>query len=138
MRLLSGVAVILLSAPVIRHRLIRLRHAPRVVVIRPSRGAVERTITLPGDLVGYYQSALYAKVTGYLKSISVDKGDSVKTGQVLAVIEVPELEQQLARARANLEIERLTYQRLQSVWKSDPRLVARQDVDIAYGKYQAG
>ena len=101
------------------------------------QGAVERTITLPGDLVGYYQSALYAKVTGYLKSIAVDKGDSVKTGEVLAVIEVPELEQQLARARANLEIEQLTYQRLQSVWKSDPRLVARQDVDIAYGKYQA-
>lgn len=110
---------------------------PRVVVIRPQQGAVERTITLPGDLVGYYQSALYAKVTGYLKSIAVDKGDSVKTGEVLAVIEVPELEQQLARARANLEIEQLTYQRLQSVWKSDPRLVARQDVDIAYGKYQA-
>jgi membrane fusion protein, multidrug efflux system len=107
-----------------------------VIVIRPEQGVVERTITLPGDLVGYYQSALYAKVTGYLKSISVDKGDSVKSGQVLAVIEVPELEQQLARAQADLKIERLTYQRLQSVWKSDPRLVARQDVDIAYGKYQ--
>ncbi len=110
-----------------------LRH---VIVIRPERGVVERTITLPGDLVGYYQSALYAKVTGYLKSISVDKGDWVKAGQVLAVIEVPELEQQLARAKADLEIQRLTYQRLQSVWKEDPRLIARQDVDIAFGKYQ--
>lgn len=111
--------------------------APRnVIVIRPDRGVVERTITLPGDLVGYYQSALYAKVTGYLKSISVDKGDWVKSGQVLAVIEVPELEQQLARAKADLEVQRLSYQRLESVWKEDPRLVARQDVDIAFGKYQ--
>jgi RND family efflux transporter MFP subunit len=111
--------------------------APRqVVVISPQRGVVEHTLTLPGDLVGYYQSALYAKVTGYLKSISVDKGDWVKAGQVLAVIEVPELGQQLARAQADLEVEQLTYQRLQSVWKSDPRLVARQDVDIARGKYQ--
>ena len=109
---------------------------PHVAVIRPSRGEVARTITLPGDLVGYYQSALYAKVTGYLKSISVDKGDWVKAGQVLAIIEVPELDQQLGRARANLQIQRLTYQRLQSVWKSDSRLVARQDVDIANAKYQ--
>ena len=110
-----------------------LRH---VIVVKPDSGVVERTITLPGDLVGYYQSALYAKVTGYLKSISVDKGDWVKTGQVLAVIEVPELEQQLARVKADLEVQRLTYQRLESVWKEDPRLVARQDVDIAFGKYQ--
>jgi multidrug efflux pump subunit AcrA (membrane-fusion protein) len=108
---------------------------PRVVVVRPVRGTVQRIITLPGDLVGYYQSALYAKVTGYLKSISVDKGDWVRAGQILAVIEVPELDQRLARAQANLEIARLTYQRLQSVWKSDPRLVARQDVDIAYSKF---
>ncbi|HKV53295.1 MAG TPA: efflux RND transporter periplasmic adaptor subunit, partial [Candidatus Binataceae bacterium] len=99
------------------------------------RGVIERTIVLPGDLVGYYESALYSKVTGYLKSISVDKGDWVKAGQVLAVIEVPELDEQLTRARASLEIDRLTYQRLQGVWKSDSRLVARQDVDIAYSKY---
>ena len=108
----------------------------RVVVVHPQHGKIERSITLPGDLVGYYQSNLFAKVTGYLKSISVDKGDSVKAGQVLAVIEVPELKQQLARAQANLEIAQLTYQRLESVWKSDPRLVARQDVDIANSKYR--
>jgi len=110
--------------------------APHVFVSRPERGVVESTITLPGDLVGYYQSALYGKVTGYLKSISVDKGDWVKAGQVLAVIEVPELQQRLDQSQASLEIARLTYQRLQSVWKSDPRLVARQDVDIASAKYQ--
>jgi membrane fusion protein (multidrug efflux system) len=106
-----------------------------VVVVRPQRGEMIRSITLPGDLVGLYQSTLYAKVTGYLKSISVDKGDWVKAGQVLAVIEVPELEQRLARARADMEVQHLTYQRLDQVWKSDPRLVARQDVDIAQGKY---
>ena len=106
-----------------------------VVVIRPQRGDMVRSITLPGDLVGLYQSTLYAKVTGYLKSISVDKGDWVKEGQVLAVIEVPELQQRLARAKADMEVQHLTYQRLEQVWKSDPRLVARQDVDIAQGKY---
>ena len=106
-----------------------------VVVMRPQRGDIVHSITLPGDLVGLYQSTLYAKVTGYLKEISVDKGDWVKQGQVLAVIEVPELQERLARSRADLEVQHLTYQRLEQVWKSDPRLVARQDVDIAQGKY---
>jgi membrane fusion protein, multidrug efflux system len=106
-----------------------------VSVIRPQRGDMIHSITLPGDLVGLYQSTLYAKVTGYLKSISVDKGDWVQKGQVLAQIEVPELQQRVARAKASLEIQRLTYERLSQVWKSDSRLVARQDVDIARGKY---
>ncbi len=106
-----------------------------VVVVQPQRGDITRSITLPGDLVGFYQSTLYAKVTGYLKSISVDKGDWVKKGQALAQIEVPELQQKLARAKADMEVQHLTYQRLAQVWKSDPRLVARQDVDIAQGKY---
>jgi membrane fusion protein, multidrug efflux system len=109
---------------------------PVVAVIRAQPGGVARTITLPGDLVGYYESALYSKVTGYLKSIFVDKGDMVRTGQLLAIIEVPELDQQLARAQAQLQIQHLTYERLQSVWQSDPRLVARQDVDIAYSKFE--
>jgi membrane fusion protein, multidrug efflux system len=110
--------------------------APQVVVIRPQRGDAVRTITLPGDVVGYYQSALYAKVTGYLKNILVDKGDRVKKGEVLANIEVPELRQRLDRARSNLQIQQLTYDRLERVWKGDPRLVAREDVDIAYSKFQ--
>jgi RND family efflux transporter MFP subunit len=60
----------------------------------------------------------------------------VTKGQVLADIEVPELRERLDRARANLTIERLTYKRLDQVWKTDPRLVAREDVDIAYSKQQ--
>jgi membrane fusion protein (multidrug efflux system) len=110
--------------------------APVVVVAPPQRGTIARTLTLPGDLAGYYQSTLYAKVTGYLKTISVDKGDWVKTGQVLADIEVPELKQRLERARADMEVQKITYDRLQEVWKSDSRLIARQDVDVAAGKYQ--
>src|SRR5207237_619264 len=51
-------------------------------------------------------------------------------------IEVPELAQRLEQARANMEVQKVTYDRLQKVWISDPRLVARQDVDVAHGKYQ--
>jgi len=109
---------------------------PSVAVVQPRRGDMVRAITLPGDLVGFYQADLYGKVSGYLKSISVDKGDVVKAGQVLAEIEVPELQQKLRRARAKLEVKRLTYERLQHVWDSDQRLVAREDVDIAEGQFE--
>ena len=109
---------------------------PTVTVVQPHRADMVRAITLPGDLVGYYQADLYGKVSGYLKSISVDKGDAVKAGQALAEIEVPELQQKLRRARANLEVKQRTFERLQNVWNSDKRLVAREDVDIAEGQYE--
>jgi membrane fusion protein, multidrug efflux system len=112
------------------------RSLPSVSVVRPERGAMTRSVTLPGDLVGLYESALHAKVTGYLKSIRVDKGDWVKKGEVLAEIEVPELEQKLQRARANLAVRRGTYERLRRVWQTDQRLVAREDVDIAQGQFE--
>ena len=106
-----------------------------VDVVHPRRGDIAKSIDLPGDVVGFYEAALHAKVTGYLKSISVDKGDSVKAGQVLAEIEVPELKSNLARSQASLEIERITYDRLKKVQQSDSRLISQQDVDMAYAKY---
>ncbi|MGB8682544.1 MAG: efflux RND transporter periplasmic adaptor subunit [Candidatus Binatus sp.] len=107
-----------------------------VDVLHPRQGEIDKSIEIPGDVVGFYEAALHAKVTGYLKSISVDKGDSVKTGQVLAEIEVPELQSNLVRSQASLEIERITYDRLRKVQQSDPRLIAQQDVDMAYAKYR--
>ncbi len=109
---------------------------PVVDVLHPRRGEIAKSIDLPGDVVGFYEAALHSKVTGYLKSISVDKGDSVKAGQVLAEIEVPELQSNLARSQASLEIERITYGRLKKVQQSDPRLISQQDVDMAYAKYR--
>ena len=110
--------------------------APRVNVIQPQRGEMALSVELPGDLVGYYEAALHAKVTGYLKSIAVDKGDRVKAGQLLAVIEVPELYSNLQRTEADLVIQRLTYQRLKRVQDSDRRLISEEDVDMAYAKYK--
>lgn len=107
-----------------------------VAVVHPEHADMIRSINVPGDVVGFYEAALHAKVSGYLKSISVDKGDTVKEGQVLAEIEVPELAQKLKRARASLDVRRLTRDRLNNVWNTDKRLVAREDVDIAEGKYQ--
>ncbi len=109
---------------------------PIVSVMRPQRADMIRAIEFPGDLVGFYETALHAKVTGYLQTITVDKGDWVKAGQVLATIEVPELYSNLANAQANLEIVRITYDRLRKVQQSDARLISQQDVDIAFAKFQ--
>src|SRR5271156_3584858 len=107
-----------------------------VDVVHPIRGQIAKDIDLPGDVVGFYEAALHAKVTGYLKSISVDKGDSVKKGQVLAELEVPELQSNLMQSQANLEMQRITYDRMKKVQQSDSRLIAQQDVDMAYAKYR--
>ncbi|MBX3027019.1 efflux RND transporter periplasmic adaptor subunit [bacterium] len=107
-----------------------------VAAVRPQRADAVRAISLPGDIIGRSEADLYAKVTGYLVHIDVDKGDWVTKGQVLAEIEVPELEQRLRRARASLEVRRVTYDRLRRVWETDPRLLAREDVDVALGELQ--
>jgi membrane fusion protein, multidrug efflux system len=109
--------------------------APEVSVVHPQHAEMALSIDLPGDLVGYYEAALHAKVTGYLQSIDVDKGDTIKRGQVLATIQVPELHSNLQYAQADLEIRRLTYDRLKRVQQSDRRLVSQEEVDMAYAKY---
>jgi membrane fusion protein (multidrug efflux system) len=109
--------------------------APHVSVIHPQRAEMALSVSLPGDIVGFYEAALHAKVTGYLQSIDVDKGDQVKKGQALALIEVPELHSNLQRAQADLVIQKLTYERLRYVQKSDRRLVSQETVDMAYAKY---
>ena len=73
-----------------------------VRVVSPFRGEVHRFVTQPGTVRPLQQATLYAKVPGYLKSIGVDKGDSVKAGAPLAEIEVPELVADIAKARAEV------------------------------------
>ena len=74
--------------------------APEVAVTSPRRGDIFRFVTLPGTLRANQQVTLHAKVAGYLKAISVDKGDAVKAGQLLAEIEIPELVSERARHEA--------------------------------------
>lgn len=74
--------------------------APALKFTTPSRGEIVRYVTLPGTLRANQQSTLYAKVPGYLKTISVDIGDSVKAGQLIAEIEVPELQAELGKCKA--------------------------------------
>lgn len=102
-----------------------------VQVMKPQRRDVTYTITLPANISPWYQATLYAKVPGYLTWMGFDKGDLAKKGQLLAVIDAPEVEQQYRQAEADYAIKQITYQRLHSVWKENPDVIAKQDVDVA-------
>ena len=76
---------------------------PRVVVATVAQGPAIRTIQLLGDARAYSTATMFAKVSGYLKSVSVDKGDLVTAGQIIAEIESTELESQYQSAVADLD-----------------------------------
>ncbi len=104
--------------------------------MKPTRRDVVQTLRLPATISPYYQTTLYAKVSGYLKSIAVDKGDVVKAGQILAVIDDPELRERYHQAQSEYEIKKITYERLANVRKENPDVIAKQDVDVAEANYQ--
>lgn len=76
---------------------------PRVVVAQVTKGPEFRQIILLGDAKPFVSATLFAKVSGYVKTVAVDKGDMVKAGQVIAEIESPELESQYQSAVADLD-----------------------------------
>jgi RND family efflux transporter MFP subunit len=75
---------------------------PSVAVIFPDPGVLNATIDLPGRLEAYYRAPIFARVNGYLKNWNADIGARVKTGEVIAEIDAPDLDQQLLQARADL------------------------------------
>jgi RND family efflux transporter MFP subunit len=75
---------------------------PYVTVIFPKVAAKEARLTLPGEVRAVVEAPIYARTSGYLKRWMVDIGSNVKTGQLLAEIEAPEVDQQLLQARAQL------------------------------------
>jgi RND family efflux transporter MFP subunit len=105
-----------------------------VDVIAPAKPAAGGLLDLPGRLEAFTDAPIYARVNGYLKSWRVDIGDRVKAGQVLAVIDTPELDQQLNQARADLAsaqadatLAQTSAGRWQALLGSDS--VSRQEVD---------
>jgi len=80
------------------------RNAVRnVLTATPRPGEARRTLSLPGTLRGQNEAALYARTNGYLRSWTKDIGDRVRKGELLAVIDAPETEQELLQARAARE-----------------------------------
>jgi RND family efflux transporter MFP subunit len=129
--------------------------APTVAVARVTRGDIAQSLTIAAEFRPYQEIEVHAKVAGYLKSIPVDIGDRVREGQLLAVLEIPELQEEIKqdaaavkraseeinRAQADLEraqsaheVAHLSATRLAGVMKVRPNLVAQQDIDEATGR----
>jgi len=112
-----------------------------VAAAKVTRADLANEITVPAEFRPYVEVELHVKVSGYLDKMNVDFGDKVKLGQLLATIEVPELEDQLHSAMAmqqKAEVDytnaNLMYTRLQSVNVKHPNLVAQQDLDTSQSK----
>jgi RND family efflux transporter MFP subunit len=82
---------------------------PTVALAKLVRGAAEQILILPGDIQPYNKAAIYARVNGYLKNWNKDIGAQVRAGEVLASIDAPDLDQQLAQARATLASAKANY-----------------------------
>jgi RND family efflux transporter MFP subunit len=111
---------------------------PTVDVLRPERGVSGEQLTLPGTIQAYFQAPIYARVSGYLTTWLKDIGAHVTAGELLATIETPDLDQELAQAKANLavananyQLARVTAQRWQKLLRSDA--VSMQEVDVRAG-----
>jgi RND family efflux transporter MFP subunit len=76
---------------------------PRVEVVKPRRGGMERTTNQPGTVHAFEYAQLYAKVSGYVKELKVDRGSRVKLGEPLIELFVPEVAAAVEQARASLE-----------------------------------
>src|SRR5579862_7129513 len=115
---------------------------PSVSVAQPKPAAPAQEIILPGNMQPFISSPVYARTDGYLKKWYFDIGAHVKAGELLATIQTPEVDEQLAQAQstlataqANLELAQITRDRYQSLLKK--HAVAQQDADNAAGAYTA-
>jgi RND family efflux transporter MFP subunit len=115
---------------------------PSVSVVTPTPTEPNQEIVLPGNIQPFISSPIYARTDGYLKKWYFDIGAHVKAGDLLAVIETPEVDEQLAQARstlttaqANLALAQITRDRYQSLLKT--HAVAQQDADNAASTYTA-
>lgn len=117
---------------------------PQVDVVLVQSQKLKTTIRLPAELMPYEAVDLYAKETGFVKSIPVDRGSKVRQGELIAELEAPELvaqraqatanyqsaESQLAAGQAKLAADEATYQRMSGAAKT-PGVVAANDLEIA-------
>lgn len=105
----------------------------QVKTVPAARGDIHRWISIPGTLKANQQATLYAKVAGYLSNVAVDKGDTVKAGQVLGEIEVPELLADAKKFEADVKVAEVELSRLVDAQKKAPDLILPQALDKARG-----
>lgn len=130
-------------------------NAPHVAVAKVTRQDLSSTLNIASEFLPNQEVTVYAKVSGYIQKLDVNWGTRVRQGQLLAVLDIPELQQQvqqdeaaarrsdqdvsrakeeLSRAESVYNVAHLTYSRLADVQKTRPELVAQQEIDVAQGK----
>ncbi len=141
----AAILIIVLGALWAEHRARAQALVAADAVVMPTAGVAKVTrenlfkeVTMAAEFRPYEQVTLHAKVTGYVNKMNVDFGDQVKAGQLLATLEVPELQAELANAqaaKAKAEADHnnahLIYTRLLAVNQDHPNLVAQQELDTA-------
>ena len=141
------VAVAVLFVWVLHHRRVRADEderaqrrrqqaaGPEVLVARALAAPAERTIVQPGDVRPWRVATVYARVSGYLADLRVDRGDRVVTGQLLGAVTSPETARQLGPLLDNLATKRVIADRLRPLVPKG--VVAQQDLDRADADVQA-
>jgi RND family efflux transporter MFP subunit len=105
--------------------------------VHPGTGVIHRWVAFPATMAPFQQVQLCARVSGYVKTVGVDRGDAVKQGQVLAQIEVPELEADLLKMKAEQEAADIDLKRLTEAQVKSPDLVLPQTVDNAKARFHS-
>ncbi|MEA2649960.1 MAG: hypothetical protein QOG61_2395 [Candidatus Binataceae bacterium] len=103
---------------------------PHVLVMQLSGGTTSRTIELPASVHGYIETPVYAKIAGYMKTINVDKGDHVKAGQIIALLESPETDKQVFDARSYYWLQAVTDRRNQELVSQE--VIPQQTADTSH------
>jgi RND family efflux transporter MFP subunit len=117
---------------------------PAIDIVRVVEQPLDVQLSLPGELTAFQTVAIFPRVTGFVKSINVDRGSAVRSGEVLVILEAPELvaqrleaqsklqalEAQLAVARAKADADQSTFERLKTA-STTPGVVAGNDVVVA-------
>jgi len=116
---------------------------PELEAFRLQEGQLSTSMRIPGELVAFQQVDLYAKVSSFVRKLYVDVGSEVQAGQLLAVMEAPELNAQLSGAQSRLKSQeaiflasKATYDRLLETSKT-PGTVSQNDLDLAYAKQKS-
>ena len=112
----------------------------RLSLVPVEKGKLSSTIAVPGELMPYQEVDLYAKVNSYVKKLLVDIGSEVHQGQLLATLEAPEINSQLAAAQSRIKQQeaiyfasKATYDRLYNTSKT-PGTVSQNDLEQAEAK----
>jgi RND family efflux transporter MFP subunit len=106
-----------------------------VNVATAQRDSKPKELILPGTIQAFYQTTIFPRSNGYVKSWKVDIGDNVQAGQLLAEISTPEVDQQLAQARAQEEIAKVTADRWRDLVQKN--VVSKQEYDQNEKAYEA-